>query len=70
MVRNYKPNPRGKTYVKHSSKTVKKALADHEKGMSFRNCSRKHGVPIAVLCRRYKNPNMKTQGVKLLYQIS
>ena len=35
MVRNYKPNPRGKTYVKHSSKTVKKALADHEKGMSF-----------------------------------
>ena len=62
MVRNYKPNPRGKTYVKHSSETIKKALADHEKEMSFRNYFRKHNVLIAVLCRRYMNPNMKTQG--------
>ena len=43
MDRNYKPNPRGKTYVKYSSETIKKALEDHEKGMSFRNCSRKYG---------------------------
>ena len=60
MVRNYKPNPRAKTYVKHSSETIKKALVDHEKGMSFWNSSRKHAVPIAVMCRRYQNPNMKT----------
>ena len=30
--------------------------------MSFGKCSRKCGIPIAVLCRRYKYPDMKTQG--------
>ena len=30
--------------------------------MSFWACSRKHGISIAVLCRRARNPRMKTQG--------
>ena len=30
--------------------------------MSFRACSRKHGIPIAVLCRRARNPHIKPQG--------
>ena len=62
MVRTYKPDPRGKKYKKHSKETIGKALADHDKGMSFRKCSRKYGIPTAVLCRRYKYPDMKTQG--------
>ena len=62
MVRTYKPDLRGKKYKKHSKETIGKALTDHDKGMSFRKCSRKYGIPIAVLCRRYKYPDMKTQG--------
>ena len=62
MPRNYKPDPRGKTYKKHTPEAINQALADHGRGMSFRSCSKKYGIPIAVLCRRAKTPNMKTQG--------
>ena len=62
MPRTYKPDPRGKTYKKHTPEAINQALADHGRGMSFRSCSKKYGIPIAVLCRRAKTPNMKTQG--------
>ena len=62
MPRTYKPDPRGKKYVKHTPEAINSALADHRRGMSFRACSRKHGIPIAVLCRRARNPHMKPQG--------
>ena len=64
MPRTYKPDPRGKKYVKHTPEAINSALADHRRGMSFRACSRKHGIPIAVLCRRARNPHMKPKGVK------
>ena len=35
MVRNYKPNPRGKTDVKHSSETIKKAWQIMKKECHF-----------------------------------
>ena len=62
MPRSYKPDPRGKRYTKHTPQAISEALADHRRGMSFRSCSKKYGIPIAVLCRRAKTPNMKTQG--------
>ena len=62
MPRSYKADPRGKRYTKHTPQAISEALADHRRGMSFRSCSKKYGIPIAVLCRRAKTPNMKTQG--------
>ena len=62
MPREYKPDPRGKQYKKHTAEAINRALADHRRGMSFRACSKKHGIPIAVLCRRAQNPRMKSQG--------
>ena len=62
MPRTYKPDPRGKKYAKHTPEAINRALADHRRGMSFRACSRKHGIPTAVLCRRVHNPRMKSQG--------
>ena len=62
MARTYKPNHRGKKYAKHTPEAINSALADHCRGMSFRACARKHGIPIAVLCRRARNPSMKNQG--------
>ena len=62
MGRKYKPNLRGKKYVKHTREAINSALADHRRGMSFRPCSRKQGISIAVLCRRACNPRIKTQG--------
>ena len=62
MPRVYKPNPRGKQYKKHAPEAINSALADHRRGMSFRACSKKHGIPIVVLCRRARNPRMKSQG--------
>ena len=59
MARTYKPNHRGKKYAKHTPEAINSALADHRRGMSFRACARKHGIPIAVLCRRARNPSMK-----------
>ena len=48
--------------MKHTPEAISQALADHRRGMSFCSCSKKYGIPIAVLCRRAKTPNMKTQG--------
>ena len=62
MPRSYKPDPRRKRYTKHTPQAISEALADHRRGMSFRSCSKKYGIPITVLCRRAKTPNMKTQG--------
>ena len=62
MPREYKPDLRGKQYKKHTAEAINRALADHQRGMSFRACSKKHGIPIAVLCRRAQNPRMKSQG--------
>ena len=61
MARTYKPDPRGKKYLKHTPEAINSALADHRRGMSFPACSRKHGIPIAVLCCRARNPHMKPQ---------
>ena len=44
--------------------TLQRLLTHHRRGLSFRACSRKHGIPKAVLCRRARNPRMKTQGEK------
>ena len=62
MPRTYKPDPRGKTYKKHTPEAINQALADHGRGMSFCSCLKKYGIPIAVLCRRSKTPKIKTQG--------
>ena len=62
MARTYKPDPRGKKYVKHTPEAINSALADHRRGMSFQACSRKQGIPTAVLCRRARNPHIKPQG--------
>ena len=62
MARTYKPDPRGKKYVKHTPEAISSALADHRRDMSFRACSRKHEIAITVLCRRARNPHMKSQG--------
>ena len=56
MTRTYKPNPRGKKYAKHTPEAINSAVAEHRRGMSFRACSRKYRIPIAVLCRRARNP--------------
>ena len=61
MARTYKPDPRGKKHVKHTPEAINSALGYHRGGMSFRACSSKHGIPIAVLCRRTRNPHIKPQ---------
>ena len=65
MPRSYKPDPGGKRYTKHTPEAISEALANHRRGMSFPSCSKKYGIPIAILCRRAKTPNMKTDGGKI-----
>ena len=62
MPRVYKPNSTSKMYKKHSLESMKRALADHSRGMSYRKCSKKHSIPITVLYRHAKNPDIKSHG--------
>ena len=67
MTWTYKPDPRGKKYAKHTLDAISSALADYQRGMFFRACSRKNGIPIAVLCGRARNPHNRLLGsIRLL----
>lgn len=62
MPRDYKHDPRSKTYKRATSEAISIALNDIRNGMSFRNASLKHEIHYSVLYRHFKNPNMKKQG--------
>ena len=61
MQQSYKPDPRRKSYAKHTPEEISQALADYKHGMFFRLCSKKYEIPVAVLCRKAKTNNMKIQ---------
>lgn len=62
MPRNYKPDPRGKQYKKHSEEDMKKAIAKIRSGLSIREAARQSGIPNSVLRRHYKIPGTLPQG--------
>ncbi len=62
MPRVYKPKDGGKTYRKHSPTTISAALADVEKGMTYRKAAKKHNISFTVLYRHNKKQNIKKHG--------
>ena len=63
MTRIYKPiNPRGKIHQKYTPEAIEEALRTTNEECPFARAKKKHEIPIKMLCRRAKNPNIKSQG--------
>lgn len=68
MPRTYQRTVRKKPLKKYTDNQINLALEDKTSGMSYRDCSKKYGIPVTVLHRHNKfkelNPgkNMKPQG--------
>lgn len=68
MPRTYQRTVRKKPLAKYTDDQINSALEGKTSGMSYRDCSKKYGIPVTVLHRHNKfkelNPgkNMKPQG--------
>ncbi len=62
MPRIYKPDPRGKRYVKRTQDEFEPAFDVIRKGLSIRKAAERHDIPYTVLQRHYKRQNLKSQG--------
>lgn len=68
MPRTYQRTVRKKPLVKYTDDRINSALEGKTSGMSYRDCSKKYGIPVTVLHRHNKfkelNPgkNIKPQG--------